>query len=45
MQGYFYLIGDDISSAQTLDVDPLWKFQDLQRACGLSFHVTQPLGM
>lgn len=45
LQHYFYLVGDDIATTQALDVDSSWKFEDLQRATGLLFHVAQPLGL
>lgn len=40
----FYLLGDDISTAQTVNIDSNWKFEDLQRAVGGVFHVVQPTG-
>jgi hypothetical protein len=40
----FYLIGDDISSAQPVQIDSKWKIEDLKRAVGLVLHVAQPLG-
>ncbi|KAL4972482.1 cytochrome P450 [Aspergillus desertorum] len=43
MQCQFYLIGDEPSSAQSVDVDTRWKLEDLQRAVGLVFHIAQPL--
>ncbi|KAL4901101.1 hypothetical protein BDW74DRAFT_187950 [Aspergillus multicolor] len=43
MQCRFYLIGDEPSSAQAVDVEAQWKFEDLQRAVGLVFHIAQPL--
>lgn len=45
MQCHFYLVGDDVSTAQSLDVDARWKFEDLQRAVGGVFHVAQPTGI
>lgn len=41
----FYLVGDDIATAKTLDINPQWKFEDLQRAVGNFFHATQPTGV
>lgn len=41
----FYLIGDDVSTAQAVPVDPKYKVEDLKRAVGGVFHVAQPLGM
>jgi hypothetical protein len=40
----FYLIGDDISTAQSVTLDAKWKLEDVKRAVGGFFHVTQPLG-
>jgi len=40
----FYLVGDDISTAQTVAVEPQWKLEDLQRAVGAVLHVAQPTG-
>jgi len=40
----FYLIGDDVSTAKAVQVDPTWKLEDLKRAVGLVHHVAQPLG-
>ncbi|KAK1142526.1 hypothetical protein N8T08_007500 [Aspergillus melleus] len=45
MQCQFYLVGDDIASAQTVSVGDSWKFEDLQRAVGSVFHVAQPTGI
>ncbi|KAJ6035398.1 uncharacterized protein N7446_010158 [Penicillium canescens] len=45
MQCHFFLVGDEPSSAQAVDVQSSWKFDDLQRAVGLTFHVAQPLGI
>ncbi|KAJ0425114.1 cytochrome P450 [Aspergillus carlsbadensis] len=45
VQHHFYLLGDEISTAQAIDIDSRWKFEDLQRAVGLAFHVLQPLGI
>ncbi|PLN79596.1 putative cytochrome P450 [Aspergillus taichungensis] len=44
MSCQFYLVGDDIATAQSVDVDARWKFEDLQRAVGIVFHVAQPTG-
>jgi cytochrome P450 len=40
----FYLIGDDILTAQPVTLDPKWKLDDVKRAVGGFFHVAQPLG-
>ncbi|KAF7595099.1 hypothetical protein BBP40_007303 [Aspergillus hancockii] len=40
----FYLVGDDIASAQPIDIDSRWKFEDLQRAAGGFLHVAVPTG-
>ncbi|CEN59306.1 Putative Cytochrome P450 [Aspergillus calidoustus] len=45
VQHHFYLVGDEISRIQAIDIDSRWKFEDLQRAVGLAFHVVQPLGI
>ena len=45
MSCQFYLVGDDIATAQSVQVDARWKFEDLQRAVGIVFHVAQPTGM
>ncbi|GKZ32864.1 hypothetical protein AbraIFM66950_002508 [Aspergillus brasiliensis] len=45
MQCHFYLVGDAVTTAQCLEVDSLWKFEDLQRAVGGVFHVVQPTGI
>ena len=44
MQSQFYLVGDDVAMAKTLDIDSQWKFEDLQRAVGALFHVTLATG-
>ncbi len=41
----FYLVGDDVSTAQTVAVEPQWKLDDLQRAVGGALHVAQPTGL
>lgn len=41
----FYLIGDEVSTAQPVTLDTKWKFEDVKRAVGAVFHVAQPLGM
>ncbi|KAK4031514.1 cytochrome P450 [Parachaetomium inaequale] len=41
----FYLVGDDVSTAQTIAVEPQWKLEDLQRAVGAVLHVAQPTGI
>ncbi|KAF2743852.1 cytochrome P450 [Sporormia fimetaria CBS 119925] len=41
----FYLVGDDVSTAREVQVDPSWKIDDLKRAVGLLFHVAAPLGI
>ncbi|KAE8166409.1 cytochrome P450 [Aspergillus tamarii] len=45
MKCQFYLVGDDIATTQSLDVDSRWKFEDLQRAVGGVFHVALPTGI
>jgi hypothetical protein len=40
----FYLLGDDVSTARPISIDPTWKPEDIKRAVGLVFHVAQPLG-
>ncbi|GAB1195212.1 cytochrome P450 [Aspergillus pseudonomiae] len=45
MQCQFYLVGDNIATAQSIEVDSRWKFEDLQRAVGGVFHVTLPTGI
>ncbi|OGM46317.1 cytochrome P450 monooxygenase [Aspergillus bombycis] len=45
MQCQFHLVGDDIATAQSIEVDSRWKFEDLQRAVGGVFHVTLPTGI
>ncbi|KAE8314729.1 cytochrome P450 [Aspergillus transmontanensis] len=45
MKCQFYLVGDDIATAQSIDVDSRWKFDDLQRAVGGVFHVALPIGI
>ncbi|KAE8344686.1 hypothetical protein BDV24DRAFT_126999 [Aspergillus arachidicola] len=42
MKCQFYLVGDDIATAQSIDIDSRWKFEDLQRAVGGVFHVALP---
>lgn len=41
----FYLIGDDVSSAQPVVIDTKWKLEDVKRAVAGVLHVAQPLGM
>lgn len=41
----FYLIGDELSTAQPVKLDPKWKIEDVKRAVGAVFHVAAPLGM
>jgi hypothetical protein len=41
---HFYLVGDDVSTAQAVQIDTTWKLEDLKRAVGLVFHVSQPTG-
>ncbi|KAB8268975.1 cytochrome P450 [Aspergillus minisclerotigenes] len=45
MKCQFYLVGDDIATAQSIYVDSRWKFEDLQRAVGGIFHVALPTGI
>ncbi|KJK63536.1 Cytochrome P450 [Aspergillus parasiticus SU-1] len=45
MKCQFYLVGDDIATAQSIDVESRWKFDDLQRAVGGVFHVALPTGI
>ncbi|KOC09157.1 putative cytochrome P450 [Aspergillus flavus AF70] len=45
MKCQFYLVGDDIATAQSIHVDSSWKFEDLQRAVGGIFHVALPTGI
>ncbi|KAE8134687.1 cytochrome P450 [Aspergillus pseudotamarii] len=45
MKCQFYLVGDDIATTQSIDVDSHWKFEDLQRAVGGVFHVALPTGI
>ena len=40
----FYLIGDEISTAQSVILDAKWKLEDVKRAVGGFFHVAHPLG-
>lgn len=40
----FYLVGDDVSTARTVLVEPKYKIEDLKRAVGGALHVVQPLG-
>lgn len=40
----FYLIGDDVSTTQSVKLDAKWKLEDAKRAVGGAFHVVQPLG-
>lgn len=42
---FFYLLGDDLSTAQSVDLDARWKLEDVKRAVGAVFHVVQALGM
>jgi hypothetical protein len=41
----FYLIGDEVSTAQSVTLDSKWKLEDVKRAVGAVFHVAQPMGM
>lgn len=41
----FYLIGDEVSTAQPVTLDSKWKIEDVKRAVGATFHVAAPLGM
>ncbi|KAL1873680.1 hypothetical protein Plec18167_006197 [Paecilomyces lecythidis] len=41
----FYLVGDDVSTALTVLVEPKYKIEDLKRAVGGALHVVQPLGI
>ncbi|KAJ5102697.1 hypothetical protein N7532_003226 [Penicillium argentinense] len=41
----FYFVGDDISTAQNVALDPDWKVEDVKRAVGGILHVAQPLGI
>ncbi|KAJ5825926.1 Cytochrome P450 [Penicillium riverlandense] len=41
----FYLVGDDVSTAQPVTLDAKWKLEDVKRAVGGVFHVAQPLGI
>ncbi|KAK4865853.1 hypothetical protein LT330_008946 [Penicillium expansum] len=41
----FYLIGDDISTAQSVTLDSKWKIEDVKRAVGAVFNVAAPLGL
>lgn len=45
MSTMFYLIGDDISTAQSVTLDSKWKIEDVKRAVGAVFNVAAPLGM
>ncbi|KAJ5912664.1 Cytochrome P450 [Penicillium tannophilum] len=42
---FFYLLGDDLSTAQSVDIDARWKLEDVKRAVGAVFHVVQALGL
>ncbi|KAK1751246.1 cytochrome P450 monooxygenase [Echria macrotheca] len=41
----FYLVGDDVSTAQAVAVDPKWRLEDLKKAVGLALHVAVPAGL
>ncbi|KAF2205770.1 cytochrome P450 [Delitschia confertaspora ATCC 74209] len=41
----FYLIGDDVSTAQSVEVNLTWKLEELKRAVGLQLHIAQPTGI
>ncbi|KAJ6188985.1 Cytochrome P450 [Penicillium mononematosum] len=41
----FYLIGDEVSTAQSITLDSKWKIEDVKRAVGAAFHVAAPLGL
>ncbi|KAJ5139173.1 Cytochrome P450 [Penicillium bovifimosum] len=41
----FYLIGDEVSTAQSVTLDSKWKLEDVKRAVGAVFHVAQPMGL
>lgn len=41
----FYLIGDEVSTAQSVILDSKWKIEDAKRAVGAAFHVATPLGI
>ncbi|OQE43621.1 hypothetical protein PENCOP_c003G06013 [Penicillium coprophilum] len=41
----FYLIGDEVSTAQSVTLDSKWKIEDVKRAVGAVFHVAAPLGL
>ncbi|KAJ5623793.1 Cytochrome P450 [Penicillium lagena] len=41
----FYLIGDDVSTTQSVNLDAKWNLEDVKRAVGGTFHVVQPLGI
>ncbi|OQE96326.1 hypothetical protein PENNAL_c0001G05939 [Penicillium nalgiovense] len=41
----FYLIGDEVSTAQSVILDSKWKIEDAKRAVGAAFHVATPLGL
>ncbi|CAG8017420.1 unnamed protein product [Penicillium nalgiovense] len=41
----FYLIGDEVSTAQSVTLDSKWKIEDVKRAVGAAFHVATPLGL
>ncbi|KAJ5779102.1 Cytochrome P450 [Penicillium paradoxum] len=41
----FYLIGDEVSTAQSVTLDAKWKLEDVKRAVGAVFHVAAPLGL
>ncbi|KGO43669.1 Cytochrome P450 [Penicillium expansum] len=45
MSTMFYLIGDDISTAQSVTLDSKWKIEDVKRAVGAVFNVAAPLGL
>jgi len=45
MMSQFYLIGDDLSTAQTVAAEPKYKFDDLKKAAGQALHVAVPAGI
>ncbi|KAK0612500.1 cytochrome P450 [Bombardia bombarda] len=44
-QIFFYLVGDDPTTAKAVSADPEWNNEDLKRAVGLVLHVASPLGI
>lgn len=41
---FFYLIGDDLQTAQSVELDIRWRLEDVKRAVGAVLHVVQALG-